>query len=80
MIDPIKYMFQDLVAIGTEQSYIMTDFVFVGCNSEAAEKIYFTWQDFCANEDLHLYVSVFDRAGTLIKHFKNVDGVWTDNF
>lgn len=75
MIDSVKEIYDFVFSFEHPDK-----FFYVACNSEEPERIYLSWQEFVKNEDLHQYVSVFDHNGALLKHFKNVDEIWTDKF
>lgn len=52
---------------------------FVGCDSESAEQIYFSWND--AKDNEHKYIAIFDDAGLKLAEFKRMeDGLYSDDF
>jgi hypothetical protein len=70
-------VFTTLFDLIIDFSYEWNHFMFVGCDTDGPERVYFDFKEFHKNNETHSYMTVFDkRTGCVIKQFKNVEGVW----
>lgn len=71
----IEYIAPDLMKYTNTNDWVY----FVASDGDAPQKIYFNYSE-AFNSEKYIFIDVFDRGGDKIIAFKNIDGVWMDDF